>query len=198
MKRVAVFFLFFLFAHGGFCQTDTIVNTSSKPYDIKSCKITYQFYNGIQQGEKTIVFDDYGAVEKMTATTIMTGQTADNARTGDTTHEMFIKKNGLLYKINMTDGVGFKLKANETIPLNLDVLRPGQVLIGTDTVLEKECTVIEVFGSLRTWYWNRIPIKKQVVGVGLTSKVEEYAITVDENYSIGETEFEIPIGIKLK
>lgn len=197
MKNIISFIPLIFFSISAVCQTDS-VNSAPTPYDIKSCKITYRFINGIQQGTKTIVFDDYGKKEKMIASTVVSNVSNAERNAGDTTHEMIIKNGAFLYKINLKDGAGFKLNRSETLPLNLDALRPGQVLIGEDTVLDRPCVVIEVFGSLRTWYWNRIAIKKQVTGTGITTKIEEYAIEIDENYILDKDEFEVPKGIRLK
>ena len=62
MKNVSVIIFLLISSLCAFSQSDS-VDVSPKPYDIKSCKITYRFKNGIQQGEKTIVFDDYGKEE---------------------------------------------------------------------------------------------------------------------------------------
>ncbi len=198
MKNILVFILLLGFVHPGSCQTDTL-NSGPTPYDIKSGKIVYRFFNGIQQGEKTVVFDDYGRYEKMIGSSIVASSaTEDQGFVGDTIREMLIKKEGVLYKIDLNKGIGFKLSRTDILPLNLNSLRPGQMITGTDTVLGKECTIVEVFGSLRSWYWNRIPIRKQIIGSGMTLKVEEFAISIEEDYTIRESEFELPIGISLK
>lgn len=197
MKNIVSLILLISFSYSATCQTDS-VSTSPTPYDIKSCKITYRFINGIQQGTKTIVFDDYGRKEKMIASTVVSNVGNAERNAGDTTHEMIIKSGAFLYKVNLKDGTGFKLNRGETLPLNLNALRPGQVLIGEDTVLDRSCVVIEVFGSLRTWYWNRIAIKKLITGSGMSTKIEEYAIEIDENYIPDRDEFEVPEGIRLK
>lgn len=198
MKNILAFILLLVFSHSAVCQTET-PNSAPNPYDIKSGKITYRFVNGIQQGIKVVVFDNYGKQEKMTGYSIMTSSVSnDGGNSGDTIREMLIKKDAFIYKINLNDGSGFKLSRSETLPLNLDALRSGQVVIGPDTILNRPCLIIEIFGSLRTWYWNRIPIRKQVIGTGMTSKIEDYAISIDENYVPNKNEFEIPEGIKMK
>lgn len=198
MKNILAFILVVFYTHSAVCQTET-PNGVLTPYDIKSGKITYRFVNGIQQGIKVVVFDNYGQEEKMTGYSIMTSSaTDDGGNYGDTIREILLKKDAFIYKINLNDGTGFKLNRNEKLPLNLDALRPGQVVIGPDTILDRPCLIIEIFGSLRTWYWNRIPIRKQVIGTGMTSKIEDYAISIDENYVPNKSEFEIPDGIKMK
>lgn len=37
---------------------------SQAPCDIKSCKIEYEFFDGVQKGTKTLIFDDSGWIEK--------------------------------------------------------------------------------------------------------------------------------------
>jgi len=197
MKQFSLFVFLFVLWLGALCQNEEL-NISAMPFDIKSCKIVYRFVNGIQQGEKTVVFDDYGKVEKMTALSIVAGNGNESRIAGDTSYEMTIKKPGELYKVNLKEHTGFKTTRNETLPLNLESPRPGQVIIGPDTILDKPCTVVEIFGSLRTWYWNRIPIKKQVIGSGMTTKIEDVAISIEENYAVSSSEFEVPDGIKLK
>ena len=198
MKNIFSIILLILYAFTGVCQTDSL-NSGPTPYDTKSGKIIYRFSNGIQQGQKIVVFDNYGREEKMITNTIMSLNINNSERNaGDTIHEMIIKKGNYIYKINLDAGTGFKLSRGEPLPLNLDALRPGQVLAGTDTILDRPCTIIEVFGSLRTWYWNRIPIKKQVMGTSTTTNVEESAVSIDENYMVRKNEFEIPEGVKIK
>ena len=194
------FFLFIsiLFSLSLNAQSDSLSNFV-KPYDIKSGRIYYRFFNGIQQGEKTLVFDDYGLYEKMVSRTILTnGVNEDGQFTGDTLREMIIKKNQSIYKISLNDRTGAKTNRSETLPINLDALRPGQVMIGPDTVSGKPCVIIESFAAVRTWYWNRIPIKKQMIGRSAALKVEETAIKIDENYVPSKNEFEVPDGIKIK
>lgn len=198
MKNILSIILLSIYSLTVVCQTDSL-NSGPTPYDTKSGKIIYQFFNGIQQGQKIVIFDNYGREEKMISNTIMSLNIKNSERNaGDTIHEMIIKKAGFMYKINLDDGTGFKISRSETLPLNLDALRPGQVIAGTDVVLDRPCTIVEVFGSLRTWYWNRIPIKKEVIGTSTTKNVEEYAVFIDENYMVRKNEFDIPEGVKIK
>lgn len=192
--------LLLLFSVGLNCiaQSDLSAGNTPAPYDIKSGKIVYRFYNGLQQGEKIVVFDDYGALEKMVSNTIISnGDKGDESFRGDTLSEMILKTKGFLYKINLNDGTGFKLTRKETLPINLNDLRPGQIITGEDTVLTTyTCTVVESFGATKTCYWNRIPIKKQMIGT--SSRVEEFAVKIDENYVPSKSDFEVPENILIK
>ena len=198
MKNFLALLVLYVLGQNAFCQTESY-GTTLTPYDIKSGKIVYRFVNGIQQGTKTVVFDNYGREEKTIGSSIMTSSiTNGEGNSGDTIREMLIKKDNSIYKINLNDGSGFKLNRNETLPLNLSALRAGQVMTGNDTVLGRDCVIIEVFGSLRTWYWNRVPVRKQIIGTGMTSKIEDYAVSIDENYVPAKSEFDLPEGIRIK
>jgi hypothetical protein len=179
----------------------------TKPYGIKSCKIVYKFFDGPQNGSKTLIFDDWGRREKEDV--VMSTDTAalqkflsdmhgEIAQTSPKPKPPIVQRNmkvripGAVYAIDLDRQIGYKQEDASPLP-DLD-----QSEVGKDTILGKPCRIVEVRHAFRIWYWGKIALRREMVSKVLGMRIEEFAIEVDENYSIGPDEFKIPASIKIQ
>src|SRR5258708_2515016 len=192
LKGIASFLIIFLIL---IINTQAQFDSSSmrKYYDIKSCKIVYNFSNGLQKGEKTIVFDFWGNYEKA----IVHSRLVNESMGGDSvisklvtkgTNMMYLKTPKVIYEINMDDNIGIK-QDRSSFEFSSDFLDQKKKKIGIDTILGKPCEIIEVAGAIKIWFWNKIALKKQLSQKVDGITVEEYAIKVDEQYSVRPNQF---------
>ncbi len=175
----------------------------NKCYDIKSCRIVYTFFNGLERGDKIRIFDDWGAFEKIVAKTKLVKDSIEGdsivskimkARAKDTNILMLRNRAGsYIIDLDKKEGVFYSLLGcNPEIPDNV-----GR-LVGKDTILGKPCDVMEMPGFIKVWLWNKLVLKKQLTQKVDGITVEEYAILIDENYKIQEGDFNLPTDVKFK
>jgi hypothetical protein len=197
-------------------QSDSMV--VRKHYPIKSCQIVFRFINGPQSGTKTVIFDDWGNKEKEEVVT--TTDTAsmrkgwasledsshqdrasafqNNLKLAAVQHNLKITVGGQRYIIDLDTHVGAKSPVylfGGTLDENMKQM--GFSFVRSDTLLGKLCRVWEQPGGFSLWVWNNYVVKKQIIqGLSAGMRLEEYAIKIDESYSIRPDEFKIPDNIK--
>ena len=207
MKPFPLFsLLIFIFPMIGHTQSDSAV--VKKLYGIKSCKIVFKFYNGPQSGVKTIIFDDWGNMEKeevitFSDTAIM-GKALRQLSGGkfhDTIpgvqHNLRIRTAQEIYTIDVSQQVGYKTRSFALFD-QTTMMNSMTTAVGTDTLLGKPCRIVEMQHAFRLWMWDNIALKKQLVQEVPDMKMEEYAIEVDDNYVIKPDEFTVPANIKIQ
>jgi hypothetical protein len=156
-------------------QSDSVINLSNgaavrKHYPIKSCRIVFRFFNGPQNGTKTIIFDDWGNKEKQEAVTMTDTDAMRNNLAGAppalremeipaVQHNLLITVDGQRYAIDIDHHTGAK---------------SPNLLIG---------------GSMEE------NMKQMIADLPASMRVEEYPTEIDESYSIKPDEFKIPDNI---
>jgi hypothetical protein len=187
-------------------NAQTTTSGLKRPYDIKSCKIVFKFVNGPQSGEKTVIFDNWGRSEKEEVTTItdtsyMANLSADSVlrnafnKTPSVQHQGLIHQSGQAFVFDLDRNVGYK---RNYVPMEPDLALIGQREVGKDTILGKPCKILEIHGAFRIWYWGKIALKKELIEKGASLNVQEYAVSIDENYVITPDEFKVPPSVKLR
>jgi hypothetical protein len=198
-------------------QTDSLV--TRKHFPIKSCRVVFKFVNGPQSGTKTVIFDDWGNLEKeegvtMTDTIAMRkvlGSVLDSASTSPETsafqnnfrlaalqHTLIITTNGQRYIIDLDQHTGVKGPILIMEDNMEGVLKQtGFVFARLDTLLGKPCEIWEAHGAFRFWVWNKFYVLKKelMADFPASMRVEEYATEIDESYSIKPDEFKVPDNI---
>lgn len=209
MKAHILLTLFITFYLNSYSQDSS---QTKKFYDIKSCKIVYRYNIGFAKGEKTIIFDNWGNIEKeegiIYVDTVhpITKMLDSLFHKSDTTtkniipltqHILNIQTANIIYNIDLNNKIGsmrprYQLEESFAMPDSLEKT------IGTDTFLNRQCLVKEVGGQIKLWYWNKIVLKKVFAGSDGDNSAQEYAIEIDENYKIKPDEFEPPKDIIFK
>jgi len=193
------FFLFYLISH-----SQTISSFKHlKYYDIKSCKLIYKFDIEVAQGEKTIIFDDWGHLEKEIQKTCADSVKSDSASNLNyfineiPSNVLGIKNDSTSYQIDLDKKVGYKQNSFyfEKPPELHDSL---QRVIGMDTILGKPCKIVEFGNQLKLWFWNNIILKKELIDERGGFKILEYVTEIDENYEIKPNEFDVPNDIVIQ
>jgi hypothetical protein len=193
-----------------------------KPYSIKSCKIVYKFFDGPQNGNKTVIFDDWGRKEKedvvmSTDTAALQqffsgirqeiAQTTPKSPMADSMgkafgqeipvvqHNMKLRIPGQVYAIDLDRMIGYKQEYFIMLP---DSGFLPETEVGKDTILGKPCKIVEVQHAFRIWYWGKIALKREMAQKIEGMRIEEFAIEIDENYAIKPDEFIVPVSIKIQ
>jgi hypothetical protein len=187
IRYVIVFIIFFV-------SVDAI---GQPRCELKSCKIEYEFFDGINSGYKTLIFTDSGLIEKL----IITAKT-DTSKMPAEMKLMFkemprevkqlkIQTRNNVFLIDLISMTGEKQRRYHT-----GFQLPGPLLskIGNDTFLQKTCEVYDVKVS-KIWYWKGVAIKKELA-FNEGGMIYERAISIDENYIIKKDEFKVPVNVK--
>jgi len=194
--------------------SDSVLNLSNgaavrKHYPINSCRIVFRFFNGPQNGTKTIIFDDWGNKEKQEAVTMTDTAAMRNNLAGAppalremeipaVQHNLLITVDGQRYAIDIDHHTGAKspnLLFGGSMEENMKQM--GFAFVRTDTLLGKPCKLYEQSGTFRLWIWKGFwVVKKQMIAdLPASMRVEEYPTEIDESYSIKPDEFKIPDNI---
>lgn len=188
MIRYAIAFITFL----------SSLNAMGQPRcELKSCKIEYEFFDGINSGYKTVIFTDSGLIDKQ----IIIAKTDSSKIPAemklmmkdlpDQVRQLKIQTRDSVFLIDLISMNGEKQKRSL---LNFSLSGPFLTRIGTDTFLQKTCEVYDAKVS-KIWYWKGIAIKKEVAFKN-GGMIYERAISIDENYIIKRDEFEVPVSVK--
>ncbi len=198
-----------------FLITLTFDSLAQSPYQIKSCKIDFVFFNSFQKGTKTLIFKDSGKIEKEIGE-IYSIDTKALKKLGwkkprPVMHVLHIRRQDSVFFLDLDSMVGsgrFALtlvgSSHPEEPIiqtgkdtfDVDILafvNSQKKKIGEDTLLGRPCDIID-FNGVKIWYWKGLALKKEII----PQKVYEYATSIDENYVIKEDEFKIPNGVKLR
>jgi hypothetical protein len=219
VKKSAIASILFLFLQiNTFGQTDSM--DGRKHYPIQSCQIVFRFFNGPQSGTKTVTFDEWGNKEKTeivmsTDTAVMRKWLAalqDSTSPAETRaflnnipitaeqHLLTISLESQRYNINLDQKVGSRgtvFLIGGSFEENLK--QTGFAFMRNDTLLGKPCKVWEMHGGFRFWVWNNYVVKKQMItDLPQGMRIEEYAVKIDESYSIRPDEFKIPDNIQFQ
>jgi len=175
----------------------------SQGYAIKSAKIVYHFNNLMQEGTKTMTFDDSGRYVKIIVEAHLIVAKAGFASIDtdlaksirQSLHQMSIRTPEMRYTVDMDSLVGYRQ------PLG-PVTNPADFfgspkVVGKDTILGRPCIVKEIGGFVRVWSWEGIDLRTETISDGGGSKTQEIAVSIDERYGIKPDEFEIPKNVKL-
>jgi hypothetical protein len=125
---------------------------------------------------------------------------------------LMINKDGWSYVLNLEENTGFRSKTNQNETLISSYLKPAETaklkemveeengrIVGEEQFLDRRCQVVEMpeideSGNkthTKVWYYRGIPLKI----INQLSVME--AITFEENLSIPESKFELPVGIEV-
>lgn len=185
MKRVYPFLILYFF----------MTSYVSDSYQIKSCKIEFVFANGLQTGQKTLIFDKYGSLEKEEGKSIVNKISNDeipreliNQRVSY--HLLTIKTNNSIFNIDLDSMTGTKKVLLEA---NRDVIDFRANKVGESFYLNRKCDIVN-YNGVKIWYWKGIALKKEFPSSG--GAIYEYATAIDENYLVKKDEFSIPKNIK--
>ena len=171
-----------------------------KYYNLRACKITYEFFDGLNQGEKTVIFDDSGFYEKE----IVVAHMVSNSIMKDSILARFSKKdvNALaiktpqsIYSIDLDTRTG-TIQDRRSPPFGDEFFSSSKKMIGRDTILSRPCEIAQYENAMKVWYWKNIALKKQMVVDGII--IQECAASIDELYSIKKDEFAVPKGVVLQ
>lgn len=178
-----------------FCSVSQIDSTK-KPLGIKCCKITYEFFNGPQKGTKTLIIDDWGQYTRTECftesdTAVLRSLNIELNFLSEKQHEVIITTPDSIFSMNPVAKTYIKRIKTVNQAL-LDFITPEEKVLGTELYLNKPCTVSVVQNFIKTWLWNGICLKKEVLNN--TVKIREYALTVDNSYIPEEKDFQIPAG----
>lgn len=171
--------------------------TAAQPKcELKSCKIVYEFFDGINTGYKTIIFTDSGLIDKQTVISkIDTSKLPPEAKSMFTvlneTKQLKIQTKDTIYLIDLISMSGIK---STRWGVGLSVGDPFITKVGTDTFMNRVCEVYDAKVS-KIWYWKGVCLKKELT-FKEGGKVYERAILIDENYIVKEDEFTVPSGVK--
>ena len=178
MPKPHIFFIVLtsIFLNNTFCIAQT-------KYKIKSCKIEYTFSTGMAKGTKTIIFDNYGNIEKQ----------IEKLDSDSMTKQITIYRPDSIFTIYPNTMTG---TARATFNMDMDTtLINNQIKkVGEGVFLGKKCEITD-FHGFKVWNWNGIVLKKETP---FSDKVYEYATAIDENYKITIDEFSVPIDIKFE
>lgn len=200
-------------------QTDS--STPPKFFGVQTVKIVFKFTNGAQSGEKTIVFDDWGRKEREEVTTVNDTATlrkmysairsemdsipqsplTDSAKKSfgaeipAVQHNLRIRDSGQVYSIDLDRNIGYVTPDLQLMP---DSTFLEQTEVRQDTLLGRRCRVVRIMDAFFIWYWQKIPVKKEMVQKIEGMKIEEYAIDIDENYKVKPGDFKVPASVKIQ
>lgn len=183
---------FLLFIVSGLLYFDLY---SQPKCELKSCKIVYEFFDGINTGYKTIIFNDSGLIDKqIVISKIDTSKLPPEAKSmfkfSNEANQLKIQTSDSVFLIDLISMTG---TSNIRWGAGLRVESPFIIKIGTDTFMQKVCEVYDAKVA-KIWYWKGVYLKKELV-FKEGGKVYERAILIDENYIIKEDEFLPPKGV---
>jgi hypothetical protein len=190
----------FLLPRVNFLYGQSDSSHSIRYYEMKSCKLTYRFFDGIHEGSKIVIFDDSGVYEKQ----IVVAHLANDSILRDSILGRIIKKDlnflaiktpQSTYSIDMDSKTGAK-RDLILLPFDNDSFLGRRNAIGSDTILGRACEIVEYAKAIKVWYWKNIALKKEMVVDGIV--MQEYATSIDEQYSINKDEFAVPKGVNFR
>lgn len=189
-KHQILFICFVFYALGLFSQA---------PSDIKSCKIEYEFFDGVQKGRKTLIFDDSGWIEKQIVFSILDSTKLPPLPSGFS--EIKTVNNILTLKtLEWIYNIDLDLKTGQRSPRTLFIMKSIadnlMKRIGEGVYLNRSCIIYD-FNGFKIWIWNGLTLKKELAFPD-GSKVYEIAVAIDEKYVITKEEFVVPSGIKIE
>jgi hypothetical protein len=165
-----------------------------KYYDLDACRVTFTFFDGMNQGEKTIIFADSGFFEKE----IVVAHMVNNSILNDSTMVQFsreginalaIKTPQNTYLIDLKTRTGTR-QDRLSVPFGAELYSSGKKVLGRDTILGRPCEVVQYENAMKIWYWKKIALKKEMVVDGIM--IQECAVSIDELYPIKKDEFDVP------
>ena len=195
--------LFFMFFTLSFCKAARGQGENSnsiKYYQLRACKLTFKFSNGLQEGDKVLIFNDSGVFEKVhvyahALNKSLNGDSVVAALTKNEVTVLMIKTPKSVYTIDLKSKKGRKEHRSPVLWGNESAFLKKR-LIGEDTVLGRLCDVYECDGGFKVWYWKGIALRKEMVIDG--TPVFERIMAIDEHYLIKKDEFAVPIGVALQ
>jgi hypothetical protein len=167
-------------------------------FQIQTCKIVYQFVNGAQRGQKTLIIDRWGLFEREEVIVF----TGNSARRPDSTIPMELfhtyhilnmvtQKDEYVVDLNRRTGIKrarqFSNAANTVL---------GGKVLKSDTILGRECIVKEFDNGVDIWFWKGIALKRQNANT-TNLGVGEVAVSIDEGYVIKRDDFSISPDVAL-
>jgi hypothetical protein len=174
----------------------TFIGYSQAPYKINSCKIDFVFATGsFQKGTKTLVFADFGKVEKQFGVTYL--DTSANTEIpkgmlGNRTvfHTLQIQTPDSVFSVDLDLMTG---KKRVKFGFTSSLIDDQMIKVREDTFLGRKCNIMD-FNGVKLWYWKGIVLKKEMPIDG----IYEYATSIDENYVVKEDEFQVAKGVKMQ
>jgi len=188
----------FIFLSPYLCKAQKDSSIQSKPYQIQSCKIIYQYSNGMQQGQKIVIIDKWGLLERQE----LIGYTGMDFRRSDSgISQNFFKRVDVLnlvtqdevYLIDLNRKTGIRTARVFSSPV--DTALTGKA-VKKDTILDRECLVKEFENGVKIWLWKGIVLKRQSISQA-SSGIGEVAISIDENYVVKKEDFLVPQNVVL-
>jgi hypothetical protein len=160
-----------------------------KFYQVKSAKIVYD-YTGAAKGTRTHYLANYGMYQSMEdQVTFSMGGQSNNVHTMNITDDStsyvidLVKKTGMKSKIQFDMLKEFTKNYTQQQKDNFQMeylLQSGAVKVGKETILGKECDILDVKTmGMKHWIWKGLTLKSEFnMGAGLMSIVAK-SIDVD-------------------
>lgn len=190
MKTSLLYLVFLLYTNYIFCQI----------YEIKSCKIDFEYRTPMFKGKKTLIFADSGRIEKL-----VTEQSIDTLKMQELNptnfggrskiHVIQIQTKDSVFSVDLDLMTGSSRERIRVGPDMTTLAAKMNTKIGVDTFLNRKCDIVD-FHGLKLWYWKGVVLKKQFPEESGAS-VSEYATSIDENYNLKDDEFKVPSGAKM-
>lgn len=194
MKRTSLILFFFYSNLLTFSQVDTM----QRVYDVKQCKLNFQFFNGPHKGSRIVIFDDWGNYESQIIRTeydtiLLKNRGISVDIIGGAIHnDLYIITPTYLYQINLDSKIGGKFKY--TPQNNIDNLDTKKNKIGEEIYLGKKCEVFVLEDNMKIWLWKRVCLKKEFIDSN-GEKIGEFCAEIDENYTPTKSNFNVPSDI---
>jgi len=185
-------------------DSEKMTDAGYKRYRIESGIVEYSL-SGMQEGTKTIYFDEWGwrEAEYLKAGMTVGGMTIEenklslldgewqyvidlNKRTGTKIQNPFLKQ--------MADGADTK-DLTEMGEKMLESM--GGKMIGSEVIAGKKCDIWEIKNlNTKSWIWNGVTLKTQMKMSGMEQTI--VATRVEEGVSIDDKYLTIPSDVKLE
>lgn len=136
--------------------------------EIKSCKIEYEFFDGIQKGTKTLIFDDSGWIEKQIVFSILDSTKlppflAGSPKVKTVNNILTLKTLKWVYNIDLDLKTG--QRTSRTLFTMKSLTDNFMKKIGEDIYLNKHCIIYD-FNGFKIWIWKGITLKKELAFPG--------------------------------
>ena len=181
-----------------FCNAQKDSMNDLRLFQIQTCKIVFQFFNGVQKGQKNLIIDKWGLLEREE----VFAYTGNSPRHPDSTIPMNLFHTfHMLNMVTQTDEYLIDLNGRTGIKRGrqfsnaVDTVSNGKIM-RKDTILGRECIVKEFENGMTIWFWKGIALKKQNAHE-TNLDIGEVAVSIDESYVIKRDDFSIPQNVAL-
>ncbi len=168
----------------------TVIQPKAGHFEIKSCKITYE-YTGMMQGTDILYFDDYGE-------TVVLVQNRPSEMLGGNKTIIYKDKKTTIINHNRKNAAksAFRVKDTEppTIATSSNREAEGFEKLPNETIAGKECEVYKhKTMNVTYWLWNNIDLRLENYALGKNGYIKN-ATAVEVLTSIPNELFMVPEG----